>query len=104
MPTGTTIIRPRASPPANEAIYQPYDIKEPYYDSFHMFSLKVSYDMAFANLTSASSYWQRDVYQSTDSTEALQNIFNYTAFVPNLYKDNDTHLADRPGTAPHLAG
>ena len=77
------------SPPGCCAIYQPYDIKEPYYDSFHMFSLKVSYDMSFANLTSASSYWQRDVYQSTDSTEALQNIFNYTAFVPNLYSEND---------------
>jgi outer membrane receptor protein involved in Fe transport len=78
------------APPNNEAIYQPYDIKEPYYDSFHMWSLKVSYDMSFANLTSASSYWKRDVYQSTDSTEALQNIFNYTQFVPNLYEDNDT--------------
>jgi iron complex outermembrane recepter protein len=80
--TGTT-------PSGNDAIYQPYDIKEPYYDAFHMFSLKVSYDMSFANLTSASSYWKRDVYQSTDSTEALQNIFNYTAFVPNLYSEND---------------
>ena len=78
------------APPNNEAIYQPYDIKEPYYDSFHLWSLKVSYDMSFANLTSASSYWKRDVYQSTDSTEALQNIFNYTQFVPNLYSDNDT--------------
>ena len=78
------------APPDNEAIYQPYDIKEPYYDSFHLWSLKVSYDMPFANLTSASSYWKRDVYQSTDSTEALQNIFNYTQFVPNLYEDNDT--------------
>ena len=27
--------------------------------------------MSFANLTSATSYWKRDVYQSTDSTEAL---------------------------------
>jgi iron complex outermembrane recepter protein len=78
------------APPNNEAIYQPYDIKEPYYDSFHLVSLKISYDMSFANLTSASSYWKRDVYQSTDSTEALQNIFNYTQFVPNLYEDNDT--------------
>jgi outer membrane receptor protein involved in Fe transport len=76
-------------PRGDEAIYQPYDIKEPYYDAFHMFSLKVSYDMSFANLTSASSYWKRDVYQNTDSTEALQNIFNYTAFVPNLYSEND---------------
>src|SRR5450432_4034560 len=77
------------APIGNQAIYQPYNIKEPYYDSFHMFSLKVSYDMSFANLTSASSYWKRDVYQSTDSTEALQNIFNYTAFVPNIYSEND---------------
>jgi len=77
------------APPNNEAIYQPYNVQEPYYDSFHMFSLKVSYDMSFANLTSASSYWKRDVYQSTDSTEALQNIFNYTAFVPNIYSEND---------------
>src|SRR5277367_1980431 len=78
------------APPNNEAIYQPYNIMEPYYDSFHLWSLKVSYDMPFANLTSASSYWKRDVYQSTDSTEALENIFNYTTFVPNLYQDNDT--------------
>ena len=78
------------APPNNEAIYQPYDIKEPYYDSFHLWSLKIGYDMSFANLTSASSYWKRDVYQSTDSTEALQNIFNYTEFVPNIYQDNDT--------------
>jgi iron complex outermembrane receptor protein len=77
------------APPNNEAIYQPYDIQEPYYDSFHLWSLKVSYDMSFANLTSASSYWKRDVYQSTDSTEALQNIFNFTQFVPNIYSEND---------------
>ena len=77
------------APPNNEAIYQPYNIQEPYYDSFHLWSLKVSYDISFANLTSASSYWKRDVYQSTDSTEALQNIFNYSAFVPNIYSEND---------------
>jgi iron complex outermembrane recepter protein len=77
------------APPNNEAIYQPYDIQEPYYDSFHLWSLKASYDMSFANLTSASSYWKRDVYQSTDSTEALQNIFNFTQFVPNIYSEND---------------
>ena len=29
------------------------------------------------------------MYQNTDSTEALQNIFNYTQFVPNLYSEND---------------
>jgi iron complex outermembrane receptor protein len=77
------------SPPGNQAIYQPYDIKEPYYDTFKLGSLKVSYDMDFANLTSATSYWKRDVFQSTDSTEAIQNIFNLTTFVPNLYTEED---------------
>jgi outer membrane receptor protein involved in Fe transport len=77
------------SPPGNEAIYQPYDIQEPYYDSFKLASLKVSYDMDFANLTSATSYWKRDVFQSTDSTEALQNIFNFQTFIPNLYTEED---------------
>ena len=77
------------SPPGNEAIYQPYDIQEPYYDSFKLASLKVSYDMDFANLTSATSYWKRDVFQTTDSTEALQNIFNFLEFIPNLYQEED---------------
>jgi len=77
------------SPPGCCGIYQPYDLPEPYYDAFHLYSLKVSYDMSFANLTSASSYWKRDVYQSQDATEALENIFNYTNFVEGLYSEND---------------
>jgi iron complex outermembrane receptor protein len=77
------------SPPGNQAIYQPYDIQEPYLDTFKLASLKVSYDMDFANLTSATSYWKRDVIQTTDSTEALQNIFNLTTFIPNLYVEED---------------
>jgi outer membrane receptor protein involved in Fe transport len=77
------------SPPGCCSLYQPYDIPEPYYDAFHLWSLKLSYDMPFANFTSASSYWKRDVFQSTDSTEALQNIFNYTQFVAGLYSESD---------------
>jgi iron complex outermembrane recepter protein len=77
------------SPPGCCGIYQPYDVPEPYYDAFHLWSVKVSYDMPFANLTSASSYWTRDVYQSQDATEALQNIFNFTNFVQGLYSEND---------------
>jgi outer membrane receptor protein involved in Fe transport len=77
------------APPNQEAIYQPYDIMEPYYDSFKMGSLKIGYDMSFANLTSATSYWKRDVVQSTDSTEAIQNIFALTSFAANLYQEED---------------
>jgi outer membrane receptor protein involved in Fe transport len=66
-------------------IYQPYDQPEPYYDSFRMASLKLEYNMGFATATSATSYWKRYVYQSTDSTEALQNINNVTHLVNGAY-------------------
>jgi outer membrane receptor protein involved in Fe transport len=75
--------------PGGLAIYQPYDQKEPYYDSFKLASLDVEYGLSFATLTSATSYWKRDVFQSTDSTEALQNINNLTTFIQNLYQEED---------------
>ena len=85
-------------PPGGLVLYQPYDQPEPYYDSFKMASLKAEYNFGPATLTSATSYWKRFVFQSTDSTEALQNINNLThlvngAYVPNfiqnLYVEED---------------
>jgi outer membrane receptor protein involved in Fe transport len=84
------------SPPGNlngtgpEAIYQPYDLAEPYYDSFKLGNLTMTYDFGdFAQLTSVTAYWKRFVFQSTDSTEALQNIFNTTNYIENLYVEED---------------
>src|SRR5277367_705168 len=80
------------------AIYQPYDQPEPYYDTFRLASLKAEYNFGLATLTSATSYWKRFVEQSTDSTEALQNINDLTHlvngsyvpnFIQNLYEDHD---------------
>lgn len=71
------------------AIYQPYDIQEPYYDTFKLASTTVKYGFDFAELTSATSYWRRDSVQSQDSTEALQNVFNLTQFVPNQFLEYD---------------
>ena len=74
--------------PGGLAIYQPYDQQEPYHDYFRLGSLKIEYDMGFANLTSATSFWSREVLQSTDSTEALQNINNLTHLVNGAYVAN----------------
>jgi iron complex outermembrane receptor protein len=60
--------------PSTPGIYQPNDVKEPYYDSFKLASLTVKYAFGFGELTSATGYWQRYVFQSTDATEPLQNI------------------------------
>jgi iron complex outermembrane recepter protein len=77
------------SPPGNLAIYQPSNIQEPYYDSFKLASLNIVYNFDGAQLTSNTSYWQRFVIQSQDSTEPLQNIFNLTQFIPTLYQEED---------------
>ncbi len=74
--------------PGGLAIYQPYDQPEPYYDSFKLGSLKIEYNVGPATLTSATSYWKRDVVQSTDSTEALQNINDLTHLVGGVYVPN----------------
>jgi iron complex outermembrane recepter protein len=70
------------------AIYQPYNQPEPYYDSFKMLSEKIEFNFGPATLTSATSYWKRFVEQSTDSTEALQNINDLTHLVNGVYVAN----------------
>jgi len=45
-------------------------------------------------LTFVPAYWKRFVFQSTDSTEALQNINNLTTFIPNLYVETDPVTQD----------
>jgi outer membrane receptor protein involved in Fe transport len=83
------------------AIFQPYDQQEPYYDSFKMASLKVEDNFGPATLTSATSYWQRYVMQSTDSTEALQNINDLTHLVNGVYVPNfiqNLYVEDDPTT------
>ena len=87
--------------PAAIGVWQPYDIKEPYHDQFRLIGMTVKYNLGFAELTSATNYWSRAVLQSTDGTEALQNIFNFTsttnpgsgpAFIPGYYQEVDpTH-------------
>jgi outer membrane receptor protein involved in Fe transport len=84
------------APPLNNTLYQPYDIQEPFKDLFKLVSLKVVYNTDIADFTSSTSYWKRDQTQTTDSTEAIQNIFNLTTFIPNLYQDEDvtTQIAE----------
>ncbi len=80
--------------PTHPGIYQPYDQPEPYYDQFKLASLTLVYDFGPASLTLTPAYWQRYVFQSTDSTEALQNINNLTSFVQNLYSETDPTTQD----------
>ena len=60
-------------PPGTEAHYQPYDVAEPFSDTFNMGSLSVNYDLGFADVTSATAYWDRDQFQTQDISEAMQD-------------------------------
>jgi iron complex outermembrane receptor protein len=71
------------------SIYQPYDIQEPYYDQFKLASITVKYNPGPFELTSATSYWERESVQSQDTTEGVQNVFNLTQFIPNIFYEYD---------------
>ena len=62
--------------PATPGFYQPVNVQEPHYDAFKLAAVTVKYDLGFAELTSATGYWDRLAVEAQDSTQAMQNIFN----------------------------
>ena len=78
------------SPPGvdYEAHYQPYDIAEPYIDSFSLASLTIKYNFDAFQLTATGSQYQRDTHMVMDSTEQTQNFFLTIFQIPNVqYSD-----------------
>jgi iron complex outermembrane recepter protein len=65
-------------PPGDSPIlahYQPADIREPFQDHFYMVANTITYEMNFATLTAATSYWGRKSQQTEDSAEQFQSIY-----------------------------
>jgi outer membrane receptor protein involved in Fe transport len=60
------------SPPLTETHYQPYDVAEPFSDSFNLYSLTAQYDFDPFQLVSATGYWDREQDQTQDISEAMQ--------------------------------
>ena len=56
------------------AHYQPFNNFEPIFDEFRLYGLTVTYDMGFAELTSASAYYSREESQTSDVSEALYSV------------------------------
>ena len=76
------------------AHYQPFNTAEPFSDTFQLYSTTVSYDLGFAQLTSATSYWYRDERQTQDASEAIYSLLNYfglpdTAYAPATFTEQD---------------
>ncbi len=76
------------------AHYQPYDLAEPFSDDFKLFSTTVNYNLDFATLTSATSYWERDERQTQDASEAIYSLLNSfglspAGYVPTTFTEED---------------
>ena len=68
------------SPPGTEAHYQPFDIAEPFSDTFRLYNLVADYTLPAFTITSATSYWTRSEAQTQDVSETVQTIFDFPSF------------------------
>jgi len=60
------------SPPLAMAHFQPFDVAEPFSDTFNLYSLTAQYDFDAFQLVSATGYWDREQDQTQDISEAMQ--------------------------------
>jgi len=84
------------SPPGATVLahYQPFNITEPFSDTFKLASGTITYDLGFAALTSATSYWSRNEVQTQDASEAIYSLFNSfglpdTGYQPITFSEQD---------------
>jgi iron complex outermembrane recepter protein len=75
-------------PPGNPtAHYQPFNNDEPIFDEFRIYGLTITYDMSFAQLTSATAYYSREESQTSDVSEALYSVVGlFGVSIPQFYQ------------------
>lgn len=60
------------SPPLNEVHYQPFDVSEPFSDTFDLYSLTGKYNFDGFQIVSVTADWRRQQNQTQDISEAMQ--------------------------------
>ena len=71
------------NPPGNVlAHYQPFDIAEPLEDNFTLYTLTIKYHFDGADLTSATTKWNRHDEQTQDISETIQSLLGLPSFYP----------------------
>jgi iron complex outermembrane recepter protein len=66
--------------PGTYAHYQPFNIPEPFSDTFTIDSLTINNDFDAFSVTSATGYWNRRSRQIEDSVEPIQNAFMFPSY------------------------
>ena len=75
--------------------FQPNNTQEPISDRFELYGLTATYDLGFADLTSATAYYTRTESQTQDVSEALYSLlplYGYasTQFYTSPFNETDT--------------
>jgi len=60
------------SPPLTETHYQPFDIEEPFKDTFDLWTMTAKLSFDPFQIVSATAYWDRQQNQTQDISEAMQ--------------------------------
>lgn len=79
------------SPPGSHylAHYEAFNIPEPIEDHVHIYSLTVTANLGFADLTSASAYWDRTESQLQDASESISVVNGVYPYVAATQKEVD---------------
>ncbi len=74
------------APPGDpSARYQPFNNYEPIYDEFKLYGVTISYDMSFAQLTSATAYYTREENQTQDVSENIYSVIGLFGVTPTEF-------------------
>jgi outer membrane receptor protein involved in Fe transport len=75
--------------PAYMAHYEAFPIPEPISDTVHIYSLTMTDNLGFADLTSATAYWDRQEGQTQDASESYSYIVPLSAYASIPYSEID---------------
>jgi len=85
------------SPPLTETHYQPFNVAEPFSDTFNLYTLTVKYSADSFQIVSASADWNRRQDQTQDISEAMQDFIG-SFFGPAVaFPYSATALSGEPG-------
>jgi iron complex outermembrane recepter protein len=71
------------------AHYEAFNIPEPISDTAHINSLTITANLGFADLTSATAYWDREEDQTQDASESFSFITGLPVYVSVPYEEID---------------
>jgi outer membrane receptor protein involved in Fe transport len=74
---------------AQMAHFEAAPIPEPIGDALHLYSLTVSDNLGFADLTSASGYFQRHETQTQDASESLSSLLDIYPYLAVPFSETD---------------